>query len=130
MKLCNDCQKPTNRAPQAKKCKDCRRLAGIRRATKWNKSHRDICLQSVRRWEKKHPEIIAWRRRRNKNYIRQARPLWVDKDLLNGIYLKCPPGYEVDHIIPLRGESVYGLHVPWNLQYLTPTENKRKSNKV
>lgn len=59
-------------------------------------------------------------------------PLWITKaqvDEMTRIYENCPEGYEVDHIVPIQGRNVKGLHVSWNLQYLTIAENRSKSNK-
>jgi hypothetical protein len=62
--------------------------------------------------------------------LREKRvPKWADLKEIKTIYDSCPEGYHVDHIIPLIGKNVSGLHVANNLQYLTPEENLRKGNK-
>ncbi len=56
-------------------------------------------------------------------------PSWADLDKIKEIYKSCPIGYHVDHIVPLNGDFVSGLHVEHNLQYLPAIDNCKKSNK-
>lgn len=67
----------------------------------------------------------AARRRARKLH---ATPSWANLDIIKLIYANAE-GAHVDHIIPLQGQLVCGLHIESNLQYLTPEENLKKSNK-
>ena len=60
----------------------------------------------------------------------KAIPKWCNLEKIKEIYKNCPKGHHVDHIIPLQGENVSGLHVENNLQYLTARENVIKGNKL
>lgn len=60
----------------------------------------------------------------------QRTPKWADKRELAEFAMTKPEGYHLDHIIPLRGENVCGLHVLENLQFLPAEENLKKSNSV
>lgn len=68
--------------------------------------------------------------------IKQALPAWADVDKINQIYtqsveLSTSTGisHHVDHIVPLCGELVCGLHVHENLQVLVRGDNLSKGNK-
>lgn len=71
---------------------------------------------------------------------REATPTWLTKEerlQMRELYVQARKltsvtgeRYVVDHIVPLRGESVCGLHVPWNLRVITQEENLQKSNKL
>ena len=82
---------------------------------------------------KKHYEenkslYLAYSRTR-KAIIRKACPDWLSEEQyeeIKAIYSRCRDISEetgifhhVDHIVPLAGKTVCGLHVPWNLQIIT-----------
>jgi len=70
-------------------------------------------------------------RAKNQRGARALRvPSWSQTEAIAEFYKQCPPGCEVDHYYPLQGETVSGLHVIENLQYLTMADNRAKHNKV
>jgi hypothetical protein len=83
-----------------------------------------------------YKELVSLRRRR----FRNATPKWLNQIDKIEIRLKYRLAIElsrttgirhaVDHIIPLYGETVCGLHVPWNLRVITQEENLKKYNKL
>lgn len=82
-----------------------------------------------RRWREKYPEKLRLKSAMERAVRLQRLPLWADKEAIKDFYLKCPEGYHVDHIVPLRGKEVSGLHVIENLQYLPAKENMSKGNR-
>lgn len=78
----------------------------------------------------------GWANRYARKKQRTLKLSETDKAAIKQIYAKCREmnaaqarKYHVDHIVPLAGKYVCGLHVPWNLQILEGLENARKSNK-
>ena len=79
--------------------------------------------------------LSSFRRKRNQ----QATPKWLtytQKKEIRSLYIIAQTStkitgvkYVVDHIVPLVGDTVCGLHVPWNLQIMTQEDNLLKSNK-
>ena len=108
--------------------------------TNWNKCpiNREKKNKKAREWgknNKAHGNVKNSRRRTSKL---NAIPKWLTKEMKQEIkeiyqeaqdlqWLNEEP-LHVDHIIPLRGKNVCGLHVPWNLQILTSSKNLSKGN--
>lgn len=116
------------------------------------------------KWEREKywndPEAAKARKKKyanpdyNKQHYQENKPYYTEKSIrrtrslnqasLNGqyrsetvdMYRNCPEGYEVDHIVPIKGKDfidgkrqqvVCGLHVFWNMQYLLKSENRKKN---
>jgi len=103
----------------------------------WAANNRDRINKNIKKWKDKNKALLYFytsaRRARKKN----ATPTWADVERIKHIYAHChwlnkTFGYNmhVDHIIPLNGKNVCGLHVHNNLQIIPAEENLRKHNKL
>jgi hypothetical protein len=90
---------------------------------------REIAKQRSREWRATNP---GHRNALKRKYVADKglrTPKWADLPAIVNFYKACPKGFHVDHIYPLRGRLVSGLHVLENLQYLPAIENMRKNNR-
>lgn len=95
----------------------------------------------ARREEKRQLELsrralVAYHTSKRRTAKLTRTPPWADMDAIRAVYaeaqqLTASTGvpHHVDHIIPLQGKLVSGLHVHNNLQVLTGTENSSKHNR-
>ena len=102
---------------------------------KYYEKNRGAQIARASAWAKANPDKTQKIRIKRRNLQVERTPDWVSKSEIKNIYLNCPGGLHVDHIIPFLGKTadgyeIHGLHVPWNLRYLTPIENIQKSNKM
>jgi len=100
------------------------------RHREWCHQNLDKVAEQASKWLAANPGVanaIVGKRRAAKI---QRTPAWADLEKIKQIYLLAAElGMTVDHIIPLQGELVSGLHVHINLQLLTSSENSAKGNK-
>lgn len=106
----------------------------------WIENNRTRHNEKCKRWAKNNTASVNARTARRYASKTQATPTWLTNDdhwmiqeayALAKLRKEMLGGYwEVDHIIPLRGKTAMGLHVPWNLQVIHRSENRRKSNGI
>ena len=113
-----------SRRYRAKNVEKCRARTNV-----WRQENAEYCRKRSRLYSKENRPYFRAQMALRKARLLQATPKWADLKAIEVIYQQCPPGFHVDHIIPLLNPKVCGLHVPWNLQHLTATENLSKGNR-
>lgn len=146
--VCRSCEKHRN-----KKAYEENRGEILERTKAYGKANRDITrkasktyyyknrkanIQRKLDWCKKNPEKAAAAAAKYRAARKKATPPWLTEQMQEEILqiyihakdcqLVSGERYHVDHIVPLAGVDICGLHVPWNLQVLPADINISKSN--
>lgn len=146
---CNSCE-----SARSKEKNHRNRDTRLVKAKQWRDSNKDKQIASIKSWREKNPgryeQIIKEWAQRNRDKVnakwmkrdasKKARtPSWLTLDELwmieqaYDIAAKRTQmlgiSFHVDHIVPLQGKTVSGLHVPWNLQVIPAKLNQQKSNR-
>lgn len=85
-------------------------------------------------WAKANPGKVTEKVNRRRAAKMLAMPKWADREKIKKVYDLCARfrelgcDFEVDHIIPLQGKTVCGLHVHNNLEIIEAQANRSKSN--
>lgn len=131
------------------KCPECNEQRRRGKEAKYRVEHQEKIKADLAAWRKANPEktkahksrhtkenrarLTAYENKRRAAKIQQM-PAWADLEAINGMYELCGLfrrvglDLHVDHITPLKGKMVSGLHVENNLQLLHKMENLRKKN--
>jgi hypothetical protein len=118
-------------------CRECAKEVKQAQRKRYRARHPEkvaaIARRSVSKNHYKNPAKSAERRALRRARMRNACPLWVDRDAIASVYAEARRlseatgiKHEVDHIVPIKGRNVSGLHVPWNLRPFPAHENARK----
>lgn len=106
------------------------------KSREWYLANKDLVINKSLQWLKNNPQKSRLINAKKKAVKLNATPSWADQSIIDGMYeaaeifRQSGVQMEVDHIIPLRGKTVCGLHTHDNLQLMVRSANAAKSNRV
>lgn len=125
-------------------CCECNRLRNHNENKKeylaeWVTNNKDKVKSIKQKWQSNNKAFRTKGKHKRKESVKLRTPVWlspIQKKEMNEFYKMAaeletvfPWKQHVDHVIPLQGELVSGLNVPWNLQILSASMNIEKGNK-
>jgi len=112
-------------------CKEC----SVLKTRSWHSKNRDRRRALSAEWYRNNLGKAQAKKGRRRASKLQATPLWSDNEKIKVIYeyrqlcsIVLKQQYHVDHLVPLKGKTVCGLHTESNLCVITAAENLSKSN--
>ena len=122
--MCKDCESNKHKEHYVEN----KEAINIRNKT-YNLNNKEQAAETSNKYYQTHQAESKARNIKYKLNKYLATPKWADMVKMNIIYANREEGEHVDHIIPLQGDIVCGLHWEHNLQYLTSEQNISKGNK-
>jgi hypothetical protein len=108
----------------------------VKKVVDWQKLNPEKVKLSHDKWAKNNRHVFRMVAAERRAICKSATPKWANKFFMKEIYhlarLRSEATgfmWHVDHVIPLKGKNVCGLHVETNMQVIPWIENIRKSNK-
>jgi len=142
---CNSCRKAyrdKNKLELARKQREYRannKQARSEYDKKYREENKETLTEYYRLYKKKHRSSYNANQARRRAFKLRATPTWLLPQhyaqikrtyklakLMEGV---TGQSWHVDHIVPLQGSNISGLHVPWNLRVITAEENMKKGNR-
>jgi hypothetical protein len=139
--ICSDCKTDTSRKWFRNNIEKSKQASSL-----WynkNKNREDIIAQRATnslRWRVNNPHLNSEKEARRRAKKLLATPPWLTDGHIahiKRIYKLCAIvteatliQYHVDHILPLQGKEICGLHVPWNLRVIPAKDNISKGNRT
>ena len=129
------CRKRRKKNPD--KIRENNRVANKKLRDKNPERYKEVQREANKNWVENNRGIVNAKNAKRHATKLKATPKWANMDKIKLFYIEAARltketgiKHHVDHIIPLQGRNICGLHVENNLQILTAYENCSKSNKL
>jgi 5-methylcytosine-specific restriction endonuclease McrA len=127
--MCMECLRLKNADPKVVRYKKMHKAKNRQRYTELGREYK-------KKWNKENPNYFTEYAIKRNKVLRNATPLWADLSMITTKYKErdCMSkltglAHHVDHIVPLQGKNICGLHVAANLRVILARDNLVKHNK-